>query len=221
MKVGEVEIEFLGHSGFLVRVKNKTIIIDPYRVSENVPKADLILITHSHNDHCSIRDIQKVSRKGTVVLCPVDCQSTLMKVKGVDVNIVEKEDILDFRSFRIECVVAYTANKHHSQNEGWLGYLIKFERDIIYFASDTDLTIELKSLSGYGKKENNFITILPVSGTVAMSAIEAANSAVLLKSTLAIPHGYGSGIYGTIEDAKRFVELCQQRGVKAEILDKI
>lgn len=221
MKIEGGEIEFLGHSGFLVKVQNKIIIIDPYKLSDNIPKADIVLITHSHNDHCSIRDIQKVSRNGTIVLCPVDCQSALMKVKNVEVHIIDKKEILDFRSFKIESVSAYTNSKHHPQNEGWLGYLIKFGKNIIYFAGDTDLTNDVKSLSGYGKKENNFVVVLPVSGTVAMDALSAANGAKILNPTLAIPHGYGSGVYGTLDDAKKFVELCKQNGVKALILDKI
>lgn len=220
MKIDDVDIEFLGHSGFIIRIKNKVVVIDPYRISDNIPKADVVLITHSHNDHCSIRDIQKVSKNGTVVLCPVDCQSALMKVKNVEIHIVEKKDILDFRNFKIECVSAYTNNKHHHQNEGWLGYLIKFENNVIYFASDTDLNNDIRSLSGYGKDENNFVVILPVSGTVAMDAVVAAQTAKLLNSTLAIPHGFGAGI-GSIEDAKKFVELCKQNGVNALILDKI
>ena len=111
-------LEFLGHSGFLVNLRNKKIIIDPYRVSDSVPKADIVLITHSHNDHCSIKDIQKVSKKGTIVLCPVDCQSALMKIRNIEVHIVDRKDVLDFRDFKIECVHAYSFNKHHPQNEG-------------------------------------------------------------------------------------------------------
>jgi len=215
MKFDDVDIEFLGHSGFLVRMMTKN------RVSDDVPKADIILITHSHNDHCSIRDIQKISKNGTLVLCPVDCQSTLMKVKNVEVHIVDSEDVLKFRNFNIECVRAYTYHKYHPQNEGWLGYLLKFGNSVVYFAGDTDSTPEIKKLSGHGKKGNNFIAVLPVSGQVVMDALVAANTAVLLNPSVAIPHGYGSGVYGTLEDAKRFVELCQQKGVRAEILKKI
>ena len=221
MKTGAVDIDFIGHAGFVVKYKNKVFVIDPYHVSDNVSKADIILITHSHSDHCSIKDIQKLSRKGTMVLCPVDCQSTLMKVKGVEVHIVEKDDVLDFKDFKIECLPAYTINKRHSQSEGWLGYLLKFDKQVIYFAGDTDNIPEIKRLSGYGKKGNNFVVVLPVAGDVVMNAITAADTASLLNPTLAIPMSYGAGLYGTVEDAKRFVELCRQRDVRAEMLEKI
>ena len=221
MKTGSIDIDFLGHTGFRVNLKNKSIVIDPYHVSDTVSKADIILITHSHSDHCSIKDIQKLSRKGTIVFCPVDCQSTIMKVKGVEIHIVENEDVLDFGDFKIECVPAYTSNKKHSIQEGWLGYLIKFGKDILYFAGDTDDIPEMRKLSGYGKKGNNFVIALPVAGGVVMDAFTATKVATMLKPTLAIPMSYGAGVYGTHDDAKRFVELCKQGGVNAQILDKI
>ncbi len=221
MKIGEGEIQFLGHSGFIVRVAGKIIVIDPYRINDNVPRADIVLITHSHNDHCSIRDIQKISKKDTIVLCPVDCQSSMMKVKNVDVHIVGRSEVLDFRNFKIESVSAYTDSKHHPNSEGWLGYLVKFGKNVIYFAGDTDLTNEMKSLSGYGKKDSNFVTILPISGTVTMDAVTAAKAASILNPSLAIPHGFGAGFYGTNDDAHKFVELCKQNGINSLILDKI
>lgn len=221
MKIGDGELDFLGHSGFILKIKNKIMAIDPYRISDNVSKADIVLITHSHNDHCSIRDIQKISKKGTIVLCPVDCHSALMKVKDVEVHIVEKKEILDFKKFKIECVSAYTNNKHHPQSEGWLGYLVKFSKNTVYFSGDTDLTPEVKSLSGYGKRDNNFVAILPVSGTVAMDAFSAFNTARILNPSLAIPHGFGAGVYGTHEDAKKFIELCKQKNINALMLDKV
>ena len=59
MEVENVKIDFLGHSGILVS-NGKRIAIDPYNISESVPKADVVLITHSHYDHCSIKDIEKI-----------------------------------------------------------------------------------------------------------------------------------------------------------------
>lgn len=221
MKVGDGELEFLGHSGFIVKFNGKIIAVDPYRISDNVPKADVVLITHSHNDHCSIRDIQKIIKKGAVVLCPVDCQSALMKVKDVEVHIVEKREILDFKKFKVECVSAYTNNKHHPSSEGWLGYLVKFENNVIYFSGDTDLTPELKSLSGYGKNDNNFIAVLPVSGVVVMDAFSAFKAAKILNPSIVIPHGFGAGVYGTLDDASKFIELCKQERINALILDRI
>jgi hypothetical protein len=41
----------------------------------------------------------------------------------------------------------------------------------------------------------------------------------LIKPTLAIPMHYGS-VCGSIDDANEFVKLCEEKGVKAMILEK-
>ena len=79
MDIEGVRIEFLGHSGFLIECLNKKIIvIDPYNVSDKVGKADYILITHSHYDHCSIKDIEKISKDGTVVVVPAGVRHNII-----------------------------------------------------------------------------------------------------------------------------------------------
>jgi len=71
MKVGKVEIKWLGHAGFLIK-NSKVIYIDPYNIKDESEKADLILLTHSHYDHCSVADIGKVIKEGTKNVA--DCQ---------------------------------------------------------------------------------------------------------------------------------------------------
>ncbi len=221
MKIDDLNIEFLGHAGFMIKYRGRVIIIDPYHVSDNVSKADVVLISHGHSDHCSIKDIQKISKRGALVFCPVDCQSTLMKVKNIELHAVELQDSIDLDYLKINCVHAYTENKRHSKQEGWLGYVLTAGKNIIYFAGDTDNIPEISRLSGYGKKGNNFIVLLPVAGEVVMDAVSASKAVTVLNPTLAIPMSYGAGVYGTEKDANLFVELCKQNGFNAVILPKI
>ena len=222
MEIKGIKIEFLGHSGFLVIGKEgERIVIDPYNVSHNIEKVDLMLITHSHYDHCSINDIEKLSKKGTMIIVPPDAQSKITKVEEVDMQIIEVGDGLAFKDIKIEAVPAYNLRKeYHPKKEGWIGYLIKFGDVIIYHAGDTDKITEMKKLTGYGKQGNDFIALLPVSGKYVMDAEEAAEAALLIKPTLAIPMHYGSGV-GTVEDANRFVQLCKDNGINANVLEKI
>ena len=70
------EIIWLGHAS--VRVEGeKTVYIDPWKLAEGQPRADIILITHSHYDHCSEADIAKVADGDTVIFAPVDCEGEL------------------------------------------------------------------------------------------------------------------------------------------------
>ena len=226
MDIEGVKLEFLGHSGFLITTSsNKKIAIDPYNLSENVIKnikADLILITHDHYDHCSIKDIEKISKKGTTIIIPADAQSKITKIEGVEIQLIEVGEEFKFGNIRIEAVLAYNIDKEfHPKRAGWLGYIIKLNNVIIYHAGDTDKIPEMKNLSGYGKQDNKFIVLLPVSGKFVMTAEEAAEAASLISPSLAIPMHYGSGVIGTIEDAQKFVELCKKMNINAQILEKI
>lgn len=221
MDIGNVKISFLGHSGFLI-ANEKRIVIDPYNVSEGVEKADLILITHSHYDHCSIKDIQKLAKKGTIIIVPADAQSKITRIEDVEMQIIENGDELEFGDVKISAVPAYNVDKDfHPKSDGWIGYLVKLHNVIIYHAGDSDKIPEMSKLSGYGKDGNKFVAILPVSGTYTMTPEEAASVASLISPTVAIPMHYGAGVAGTIEDAQRFVKLCTEAGLKAEILEKI
>ena len=59
-------IFWLGHSS--VKIKGEKIVyIDPWKLKDS-EKADLILISHSHYDHLSPDDVEKIRKPGTVIL---------------------------------------------------------------------------------------------------------------------------------------------------------
>ena len=223
MQIKDIALDFLGHSGFLIKCKDgKVIAIDPYNISDNIGKADIILITHSHYDHCSIKDIEKLSKDGTKIVVTADSQSKINKLKNIEIQIIESGDELEFNNIKIEAIPAYNLDKtFHPKREGWVGYLIKLEEVIIYHAGDSDKIPEMRNLTGYGKRGNKFVCLLPVSGKYVMDSEAAAEIASLLSPDLAIPMHYGAGVAGDIEDAKSFVSSCKKFGIKAEILGKI
>ena len=137
-------------------------------------------------------------------------------------QVAEIGDELSFGNIKIEVFPAYNIEKEfHPKSEGWLGYLIKMDKTIIYHSGDTDKIPEMKNLTGYGKHNNNFIALLPVSGKYVMDADEAAEAASQISPDLAIPMHYGAGVAGTIEDAQRFVSLCKALNINAQVLEKL
>jgi L-ascorbate metabolism protein UlaG (beta-lactamase superfamily) len=222
MKVDDVEIKWLGHSGFFIKnfVDSKTIYIDPFKISDNREKADLILITHGHYDHCSVEDMGKIIKEGTRIVIPADCQSKINKFKiPVKIDIVIPGQELNYGNVKINTVPSYNIDKtFHPREEGWLGYLIKIREVIIYHAGDTDLIPEMQRLTGY-PKDKKFIAFFPVGGRFTMNVEEAVEAAKIIKPFLAVPIHYGS-IVGEENDAREFVQLCKEEGVNAEILEK-
>ena len=223
MEFYDVKIDFLGHSGFIIVTQaGLRIAIDPLNITSGLPAADIILITHSHYDHCSIKDIAALSRKGTIIVASADSQSKITRVEGVEMQVIEVGDELTLGKIKIEAVPAYNVGKEfHPKKEGWIGFVIKMDKTIVYHAGDTDNIPEMQKLTGYGKEGNHFLALLPVSGTYVMNSEEAVDAVALIRPELAIPMHYGAGVAGTIEDAQRFLDICTQRGLQAKILEKI
>jgi L-ascorbate metabolism protein UlaG (beta-lactamase superfamily) len=221
MKIGEVELNWLGHSGFLIK-NSRIIYIDPFKIKDNLPKADMILLTHSHYDHCSVEDLQKIVKDNTRIICTADCQSKITRFDvQIKLEIVEPGQELNFGEVRIVSVPAYNVDKSfHPKDEGWVGYVIKLNDVIIYHSGDTDAIQEMQKLTGHKQPDKKFIALLPVGGRFTMNAEEAYEAAKLIKPFLAIPMHWGS-VVGSEDDAKEFVEMCKESGIYATILDKV
>lgn len=190
------KIDWLGHDAFRIN-GSKVIYLDPFRITGG-KVADVILITHAHDDHCSPDDVRKVQGEQTIVIGTQDC---LAKLSGHTRAIAPGETI-SLDGVTITAVPAYNTNKkYHPKQAGWVGYLITIDGVTIYHAGDTDRIPEMKGL----KPD---IALLPVSGTYVMTADEAACAALDLQPAIAIPMHYGT-IVGSVNDAKRFNKVLQ------------
>ncbi|MEM2446414.1 MAG: MBL fold metallo-hydrolase [Candidatus Bathyarchaeia archaeon] len=188
-------IHWLGHDSF--RLEGElTIYIDPWKLPPNPPKADIILITHEHYDHCSPEDVAKIQKADTVI---VTIPAAAKKLKG-EVKTVKPWDKITVKGIEVETVPAYNLDKpFHPKEAGHVGFIVNFGGKRIYHAGDTDFIPEMKNL----KVD---IALLPVSGTYVMTADEAAKAADAIKPQVAIPMHYGE-IVGSVKDAQRFKEL--------------
>jgi len=214
MKIDDLELKWLGHSSFLIK-NGKNIFIDPYKINSE-EKADIILITHSHYDHCSIEDLEKISKPGTIIVVPACCQSKIARLENIEMRLVEPGDKIEIKNIKIKTIPAYNIDKQfHQKDENWLGYVLTIKNNNIYHAGDTDKIPEMANLAGF----KNLIALLPVGGKFTMNAEQAAEAAFIIKPKLAIPMHYGS-IIGESEDANKFIELCKSKGINAQILEK-
>lgn len=190
-------IIWLGHATFKI-VNKKVIYIDPWKVKEK-DSADIILVSHSHFDHLSIEDVEKVRGEGGIVVTTSDSASQLSR----DVRILAPGAKINIDDILIEGVPSYNIGKDfHPRNNDWLGFIITVNGKRIYYAGDTDVTPEMKMLT------NIDIALLPVGGTYTMTCKEAADAANAFKPKIAIPYHWGD-IVGSKSDAEKFKELFE------------
>jgi L-ascorbate metabolism protein UlaG (beta-lactamase superfamily) len=223
MQIGKVNLDWLGHAGFRIKTsEGKNIYIDPFQISAAAEKekADIILITHSHFDHCSLDDINKVIKPNTRVVITADGQSKVARTKvPIKIEIVEPGKELDLGSIRINAVPAYNIDKSfHPKDEAWVGYVVKVDDVIIYHSGDTDVIPEMQKLTGYKKNGTQFVALLPIGGRFTMNTEEALEASKIIKPNLVIPMHYGK-VIGSKDDAEDFVKMCKEEGIEAKIIE--
>src|SRR3989344_2378512 len=198
MRIGEIELKWLGHSGFLIK-NSKIIYIDPYNIKGNM---------------------EKIVQEGTKIIMTADCQSKITRFEvPIKMEVIEAGQELDLGDVKISTLPSYNIDKSfHPKDESWVGYLIKINNILIYHAGDSDLIPKMQKLTGYKQSGKEFIALLPIGGRFTMNAEEAAEVAKIIKPTIAIPMHYGS-IVGTGEDAEEFKELCEENNIRVEILE--
>ena len=175
-------LKWLGHASFQIDVEGKIIYIDPYsgKYSE---KANLILVTHSHSDHCSVAKIKSIRGADTVVFAPEDC---VKKIKGsVKTLKVGEEENVD--GIKIKAVDAHNVKRFRSPGNPFhpkgfgVGYLITVLGKTVYHAGDTDFIPEMKRLGHVD------VALLPSGGTYTMDNAEAADAALAINPSVVIP----------------------------------
>jgi len=214
MKYQGIEIERLAHAAFKIR-NNKTLYIDPFRLSGSLEKADIIFITHEHFDHCSLEDLAKICDENAIIVASILCEESLKDLTCKEKIYVKPNQNFELHGIKVETIPAYNINKFrepekvfHPKEEPRVGYVIEIGGVRIYHAGDTDNIEEMKNL------RNIDIALLPVSGTYVMTPEEAKEAVEVINPKIAIPMHYGV-IVGSIEDAKRFKELSK---VQVEII---
>ncbi len=198
-------IHWLGQAAVKINAAGKVIYIDPYQL-KNTDQADIVLITHGHNDHLCLADIKKIITGKSIIIAPVDCYTKLQNLNVTEIKTISPGQSLTLDDINISAVPAYNivkANFHPKSNK-WVGYVLTIEGVRIYHAGDTERIPEMKDISCD-------IAMLPLGQTYTMNSVkEAADAAIDVKARIAIPIHYG--LYeGTAEDAEEFKSLLKDK----------
>ena len=185
------------------------IFIDPINITSN-EKADIILITHNHDDHFSPADIEKLSKDDTVIVTSFNTSN----LKMTPMVLLPNQNVT-IKDIKIETVPAYNIVKtnFHPKSKNFVGYIITVDGIRIYHAGDTERIPEMKKFSCD-------IALLPLGQTYTMNSVDDAIHAALdVKAKIAIPIHFGM-YEGTENDAKHFVNELTKKNVKAVILEQ-
>jgi L-ascorbate metabolism protein UlaG (beta-lactamase superfamily) len=173
------------------------VYIDPWGVTTEDP-ADLIFITHAHDDHFQPEEIERLRTDRTRIVAPAD----IAKELSGEVTAVSPGDSLDVSGVKVQAVPAYNVAEErlemHPKANGWVGYILTLGSVTYYHAGDTDHAPELSDVRAD-------VAFLPIGGTYTMEAVEAAGLAKAISPKLAVPMHYGF-VVGSPSDAELFAK---------------
>ena len=203
MQINEMvqRIDWLGQAAVRISAGSGTVYLDPYKLQAAEPAA-LVLVTHSHADHCSPDDLAKVVGQETVLVAPQDCLDKVAELPAEQILTLRPGEQATIADIRIDAVPAYNVVKtrFHPEDNAWVGYILTIDGVRIYHFGDTERVPEMKDLTCD-------IALLPLGQTYTMESVEQAVEAVRdVKAAVAIPIHYGM-YEGTKEDATTFQKL--------------
>jgi len=195
-------LSWYSQSTFHTTAFGPSLYIDPIALPDTAPKADIICITHSHNDHLSTDALKKIATDKTIIIAPRDCNSKLKFVDKAEVINLLPGEGTDVAGVRIEAVPAYNISKtkFHPKSNKWVGYVVSGAGMTLYHAGDTERIPEMQAI-------DCDVALMPLGQTYTMNSVaDAAQSARDVKAEIAIPMHYGLA-EGTRTDAETFAQL--------------
>ncbi len=158
----QIVVTFINHSTILIQTEGLNILTDPVWVKyaspfsffgparymppgveiSDLPKMDLILLSHNHYDHMDIKTLRQISERDKPMIFTTLGNSDylnkrkIFKVKDLDWG--ESQNFSDMVS--IECVPAqhFSARALSDRNKTlWGGFVIHTPHGDIYFSGDT------------------------------------------------------------------------------------
>lgn len=180
-------VTFLRHASLILTFGGKVFYVDPlkeYMRSGDFPKADYILITHDHYDHCDKAAVEALSKNGTEVIANAGGAEKLGRgriMKNGDTLILAPD-------MSIEAVPAYNTTPGHTQFHPRgrdNGYVLTLGGLRVYISGDTEVIPELAQLKDID------VAFLPVNQPYTMTLEQADKAARIIKPKRLYPYHFG------------------------------
>jgi L-ascorbate metabolism protein UlaG (beta-lactamase superfamily) len=220
------KITWFSHACFSIETsKGKTILIDPWLTNnplspvsvDAIDRADMILVTHDHFDHCA--DVVAISQKTGALV--VGFPETVGKFKagqalpegnvvsgGMGMNIGGTVDIEGIH-------VTMTQAFHSSESGSPCGYIVTLEDGtVIYHAGDTGIFESMKTLGDLYAID---VALLPIGSCFTMDPYQAAWALKLLRPKKVIPMHYRTFPL-LVQDAHGFVKKAAELAPDVEVV---
>lgn len=203
------EQHYFKHASLGIRIDSTWLYVDP--VTDKVqpatdysqmPKADIILVTHEHADHLDAKAIEQLTKDGTVLIA----NPRSAEILGGNADVMRNGDTKKLKDLTIEAVPAYNTSANKQQfhpKERDNGYVLTVDDLRVYIAGDTEDIDEMSALKDID------VAFLPCNLPFTMSPEQFVRAAKAVNAKLLFVYHYGQ------TDTKQVLKLLEENGIEA------
>lgn len=212
IKDRKVRLSFFAHASIAIEYEGRHIYVDPvvgHAEYDKLPKADMILVTHSHYDHFDMGAIEALQTEKSAILLD---KSSAEGFQGDCYTMLPGSVAEPFADIRVEAVAAYNTSEHqlqfHPKEREDCGYVVTLDGAVrIYISGDTEPTPELRALKDID------VAFICVNQPYTMTPDEAVEAVEAIRPAIYYPYHYGQVDEPTDVEAlaERLKDVCDVR----------
>ena len=184
----EIIFTFFAHASLAIEHNGKHLYFDPVGdfAWEKMPKADVVLITHSHYDHFELATVEKLAGENCAILCD---KTTAESFEHNCTTMLPSSVAEPCEGVSVRAVPAYNISEGHTnfhpKEREDCGYIVTLGGTNIYVSGDTEDNDDLLSLQGVN------VAFLPVNQPYTMTVEQAVRAVKAIKPSIFYPYHYG------------------------------
>ncbi|MFS0751182.1 metal-dependent hydrolase [Oceanobacillus sp. 1P07AA] len=208
-----MKVSYHGHSVVQIETENHNIIIDPFingneacDLNASTLKADVILLTHAHNDH--VGDTFEIARNNDAFIVAPNELANYLSAQGLNAHPMHIGGSRQFDFGTVKLTQAFHGSSYEAEDGSIIyggmpaGILLTINGKTIYHVGDTALFSDLKM---YGEMNDIDIAFIPIGDNFTMGPEDAIHAADWINASISVPVHYNT--FPVIEqDAKAWAK---------------
>src|SRR5690625_3479915 len=195
-----MEISYHGHSVVRVKTATHTILIDPFitgnelcDLDPNEVEADVILLTHGHNDH--VGDTVEIAKRTGALVVALNELAVYLASKGIETHPMNIGGAYDFDFGRVKYTQAFHGSSYEEEDGTFIytgmpgGILLTVEGKTLYHVGDTALFTDLKMI---GEMNDIDVAFIPIGDNFTMGPEDALIAADWINAKIVVPVHYNT-----------------------------
>lgn len=195
-----MKISYHGHSVVRVKTESHTILIDPFitgnelcDLDPNEVEADVILLTHGHNDH--VGDTVDIAKRTGALVVALNELAVYLGRKGIETHPMNIGGAYEFDFGRVKFTQAFHGSSYEEEDGTFIytgmpgGILLTIEGKTIYHVGDTALFSDLKMI---GDMNDIDVAFIPIGDNFTMGPEDALIAADWINAKIVVPVHYNT-----------------------------